>query len=147
MRTGTRSAIFIQRGVEPRKQVAACMEYISQERWGMLHVVPYHAPDAAVRLIRDGAVDVIVAAFDSRAVRALAADVGQAGRVMYVHPTPAVVEPPRLRHPSLPTLPELLRRWLRRGKSVEEIAGELDGDTGDIREIIRRMGEEPDRSD
>jgi hypothetical protein len=143
---GTRAAIFIQRGVEVRKQAAACMDYIDQERWSMLHVVPYYAPDDAMRLVHDGTVDVIVTAYDSRAVRALAEDIGPDGKVMFIHPAPTVVEVER-RHGTLPTLGDLLRRWLRRGMSVKEMADEIDGDTADIREILRKMGEEPGRSD
>ncbi len=145
MPTGTRSAIFIQRGVPAQKQADACLEYTSAERWKMRHYVPYWAPEDAVNLVRTGAVDVVVTAYDSPEVRRLAQEVGAAGRVLFVHPRPTVVEPT---HRSLPaSLGDLVLRWFRRGRSVEEIAAEVDGDTSDIRDLLRQEGEHPDRSD
>jgi hypothetical protein len=137
---GTRAAIQIQRGVDEQKQWLACMAYIDRERWSMLQLVPAHAPDEAVRLVRDDRIDVIVTAFDSEAAQAIAADIAGLGRVVYVHPAPTVIEPP----PSTVGFPrELVRlvlRWARRGVKVEEIADRLDEDTGLIRRVIRRGG-------
>lgn len=143
---GTRSAIFIQRGVEVRKQTAACIRYIESEHWSMLHVVPYHAPHDAVRLVRDGTVDVVVTAYDSRAAQALAADIGHAGRVIFVHPNPTEIPPPPRKLRSGVT--ELILRWWRRGdRSVADIAADVETDTTEIREILRRAGEHPDPLD
>jgi hypothetical protein len=141
---GMRSAIFIQHGVPAQKQADACLDYATTEHWVMRHYVPYWAPEDAVNLAKSGAVDVILTAFDSPAVRQLAEDVDGHGRVMYVHPEPTVVEPRR----SLPaSVVDLILRWARRGKSVEQIAADVDGDTSDIRELLRREGEQPDQTD
>lgn len=143
---GTRAAILIQRGVDERKQWLACMAFIDRERWSMLHVVPAHAPAGAVRLARDGIVDVVVTAFDSEAAQAIAADIAGVGQVVFVHPAPTYIEPP----PSTVGFPrELVRlvlRWWRRGVEVEEIADRLDEDTGVIRRVIRRGGRGSGRS-
>jgi hypothetical protein len=135
---GRRAAIFIQHGVEIRKQAAACIQFIDEQRWSMLHVVPSHAPEDAVRLVEAGTVQVVVTAYDSRAAQALAADIGDRGRVLFVHPEPTTIEPPKPLPPR--SLVRLILRWVRRGRTVEEIAEDLEQDTGDIREVIRRTG-------
>lgn len=144
---GSRAAIFIQRGVDVQKQAAACLAFISEQRWNMLHMVPYWAPHDAIRLVQEGAVDVVVTAFDSEAAQAIAADVAGAGQVIYVHPRPTTIDPP----PSTVGFPrELVRlvlRWARRGVKVEEIADRLEEDTGVIRRVIRRGGRGSGRTD
>lgn len=137
---GTRAAIFIQRGVDEQKQWLACMAHIDRERWSMLQLVPAHAPGEAVQLVRDGRIDVIVTAFDSDAAQAIAADAAGLGQVVYVHPSPAVIEPPPDTSGFPRTLVRLVLRWWRRGVEVEEIADRLDEDTGVIRRVIRRGG-------
>lgn len=142
---GTNSAIFIQRGTPAAKQVDACLAYTEGEHWGMRHYVPHWAADDAVRLVRDGVVDVIVAAFDSKQLRDLAADVGAAGRVMFIHPSPTVIEPPPPR--LLPGVRALIVRWWRGGRSVQRIAADVEQETGEIRNVLREAGEEPDPLD
>lgn len=109
----------------------------------MLAIVPHWRPADAVQLARDGRVDTVVAAFDSRAVQQLAADIDGDAQVVVVHPEPKVITPPR--HP-LGTLADLILRWFRRGKSVQQIAADIDGDTTDVRAILRKHGEDPGRS-
>lgn len=127
------AAIFIQRGAPEPKQTGACLDYIVGQRWNLKHVVPYWSPDAAVALVRDGAVGVIVAAFNSKALALLAADIGDTGEVMYVHPQPTVVRP----HRKLPSIGDLVRRLRGRGESTQEIAGFLEIDTGEVRRFGR----------
>lgn len=137
---GTRAAIFVQRGALDGKQQKVCLEYIDRQHWSMLHVVPYWAPEDAVSLVRDGTVDVIVTAFDSQAARALAADLGPHGRVLFVHPAPTVIEiTARLR---VASLVDLILRWRSKGRTIEEIAEDIDGETTDVRAILRRAGEQ-----
>jgi hypothetical protein len=144
---GTRAAIQIQRGVDEHKQWLACMIYIDGERWSMLQLVPAHAPEQAVQLVRDGRVDVIVTAFDSDAAQAIAADIAGLGRVVFVHPSPTVIEPPPDTTGFPRALVALVLRWWRRGVPVREIADRLDEDTGLIRRVIRRGGSGSGRTD
>jgi hypothetical protein len=140
---GTRAAILIQRGVPTDKQTEALLRYVLGERWSMLAIVPWWQPADAVTLVRTGEVDTVVCAFDSKAVRQLAADIGATGTVMVIHPEPKVVEPPRGR---LGTVADLVLRWWRNGKTVGEIALDVGSDTTDIREVLRRAGEDPGRT-
>lgn len=138
-----RAAIFVQRGAPADKQTTACLRYVLAEHWSMLAIVPHWQPADAVKLARDGRIDTVVAAFDSRAVQQLAADLDGDAQVVVVHPEPKVVEPPKHK---LLGIAELILRWFRHGKTVQEIATELEGDTTDVRAILRRHGEDPGRS-
>src|SRR5689334_14679706 len=131
-----RAAIFIQRGVPEDKQTAICLSYIDEQHWQLGHVVPYWSPEAAASLVRDGAVQVIVAGFTSKALVSLAADIGDGGQVVFVHPTPTVIQPPR-RKLSIGPIAELARRLKDRGDSTREVARLFEVDTGEIRRIIR----------
>lgn len=144
---GMRAAIFIQRGVDVRRQFIACQAHVDTERWSMLQLVPAHAPHEAVQLVRDGIVDVVVTAYDSEAARAIAADVAGVGQVVYVHPRPTVIDPPPVTTGFPRELVRLVLRWARRGVKVEEIADRLDEDTGVIRQVIRRGGSGSGRTD
>jgi hypothetical protein len=138
---GRKVAILIQRGALNSQQEQACLDYLAVEHWSMESLVPYWAVDDAVALVRSGVVDRIVAAFDSPMLRQLAADIGAAGRVVFVHPAPTTIEPVQRSLPD--SIVDLIRRWRRRGKSIKEIAADVEGDTGDIRAILRDLGEEP----
>lgn len=137
-----RAAIFVQRGgPAPDRQIAACLHYCAAEQYPMLAIVPPGRPGDAVQLVRDGRVQVIVTGYDSKAVQQLAADLDDLGRVEVIHPQPRVIEPPRHK---LGTLGDLILRWWRRGKTVKEIAADIDEPTTDVREILRKYGESPD---
>lgn len=140
---GTRAAMFIQRGVARDKQEAALLQFILDRRMSMLHRVPWWRPEDAATLVQAGTVGVIVAAFDSKAVHQLAAEIGTAGKVIVIRPEPRVVEPPRQK---LGTLSDLILRWWRGGRSVREIAVDIGGETTDVRQVLRRHGEDPGRS-
>lgn len=141
---GTRAAIFIQRGAPRDKQEQLCLDHIEAEHWELLGIVPHSAARDAVVLVSAGAVDVIVTAINSRAAQHMAADLGRDGRVVYVHPVPTEIEP----RSTLPaSLADLILRWWHRGRTVSQIALDVGSDTCDVRSIIRRAGEYPDRSD
>lgn len=136
------AAIYLQHGANAPpgdKQLEACIDYCQDIGYLLLAIVPADAADAA-KLVESGRVDVIVAGYDSRSVQHLAARIDGAGRVEVIHPEPRVVEPPRS---GLGTLSELILRWFRRGRSVRQIADDLDGDTTDVRAILRKYGEHP----
>lgn len=136
------AAIYIQHGANSPpgdKQLEACIDYCDTVGYTLAAIVPADAADAA-KLVEGGWVDVIVAGFDSKVVQQLAVRIVGAGRVEVVHPVPRVIEPPRS---GLGTLGELIHRWFRRGRTVEQIAAELDGDTTDVRAILRKYGEHP----
>jgi hypothetical protein len=137
------AVIFIQRGAPADKQRLACIDYALSQRWSVLAIVPHWQPEDVVHLARAGRIRHVVAAFDSRAVQQLAADVEGKADVVVVHPEPRLVEPPK--H-GLGTLGELILRWFQKGRTVQEIAADVDGDTTDVRAILRRYGEDPGRS-
>jgi hypothetical protein len=136
-------AMLIQRGVSSAKQEAVLLPYILSQHLSMSYRVPCWRPEDAVALVRSGMAAAVVAAFNSKVVQQLAAEIGAAGNVIVVHPEPMVVEPPRRQ---LGTLGDLILRWWRRGRTVQEIALDIDGDTTDVRQILRRSGEDPGRS-
>ena len=136
-----RAAIFVQRGGPSRdRQIEACRQHCATERYSMLAIVLPGRPHDAVQLVRQHRVSVIIAAYDSKAVQQLAAELDDAGRVEVVHPTPRVIEPPKHKM----TIGDLVVRWFRRGKPVKDIAAEIDGNTTDVRDILRKYGEHPD---
>lgn len=137
-----RAAIFVQRGVPADKQTSACLRYALAQPWSVLAIVPPWQPADAVRMARDGRIDTVVAAFDSRAVQQLAVDIDGDAQVVVVHPEPKVIAPPK--H-GLGTLADLILRWFRHGRTVKEIAVDIDGDTTDVRAILRKHGENPGR--
>lgn len=138
-----RAAIFVQRGGPSRdRQTEVCLGYCDTMEYSMLFVVSPRRPHDAVELVRQRYVSVIVAGYDSKAVQQLAAEIGDAGRVEVVHPTPRVIDPPK-QH-GIGTLADLIVRWFRRGKPVKQIAIDIDGNTTDVREILRKYGERPD---
>lgn len=134
---GDRAAIYVLRAFPADRQTAACSHYITEEHWTLWAIVPPWAPGDAVALARDGTVSVVVAAFDSRAVEQLAADLPPTCRVEVVHPTPHVVEPPRHR---LGSVEELVGRWFRHGRPPKQIAHDLDENTEEINDVLRRLG-------
>lgn len=139
----TRAAVFIQRGVPRDKQEEPLLQFIRERHMSMLHRVPWWRPEDAVTLVQAGTVGVVLAAFDSKAVQQLAAAIGDAGKVVVVHPEPRVIEPPRGR---LVTVADLILRWFRGGRSVKDIAADIGGETTDVRQILRKAGEDPGRS-
>lgn len=136
-----RAVIFVQKGAPAEKQTTACLKYVLNQRWSMLAIVPYWQPGDAVKLVRAGRVDTVVAAFDSKAVQQLAVEIDGDAEVMVIHPEPKLVEPPKQR---IGTISDLILRWFRRGKTVQQIAIEEDWNTSDVRAILRRHGEDPD---
>ena len=137
-----RAAIFLQRGGPSRdKQIEACRHYCAEAGYMMLAIVRPDRPGDAVQLVRHHGVTVIVTGYDSKAAQQLAADIDDAGRVEIVHPTPRVLDPPP-KH-MLGSVAELIVKWFRRGKPVKEIALEIDGNTTDVRAILRQYGEHP----
>lgn len=142
---GTRAVLFIQRAREAsiQQQTAACLRYAVEAELAVYAIAPYWAPQDAVALIDEGICDIVLVAFESRAALALAADIDGRGRVVCVHPEPKVLAAPR----HLPDLVELILRWRRRGKSIKEIARDIEENTGEIRTILRTAGEYPPRSD
>lgn len=140
-----RAAIYIQHtpaSPPPERQLEACLAYCEAEGYQLDAIIPGDLGDAAA-LVESGRVDVVVAGHGSRAVQQLAGDVAGAGRVEVVHPVPRVIEPPRS---GLAKYGDLILRWFRRGKSVQRIAEDLDGDTTDVRAILRKYGVDPGRS-
>jgi len=137
------AAIFTQRGAPVEKQRAACIDYALGQHWSVLAIVPYWHPDDAVTLAKSGRIDHVVAAFDSKAVQQLAAAIDGDAQVVVVHPEPRVIDPPK--H-ALISIGELILRWFRNGKTVKEIAEVIDGDTTDVRALLRKYGEDPGRS-
>jgi hypothetical protein len=133
------AAIYFQRGICERKQEQACLEYIDEQRWAMTHVVPYWSADAAVALVLVGCVGVIVAAYYRKELEVIAADIAGRGQVVYVHPTPTVVRPPR----RILSVVDLVLKWHGHGRTPREIAVDLDTDSTDIRAILRRHGQYP----
>jgi hypothetical protein len=136
-----KAAIFTQAGLPEQKQHQACLDFINANHWQLLHVIPFWAPTDAVKLVAAGVVDVIVAAFNSRTVRRLAESIGNRGQVYYVHPTPTLVSPPPATMPG--SLPDLIVRWFRRGRAPRDIAADIGSTTRDVRDILRRAGEDP----
>lgn len=136
------AAIFLQRGgPSAERQIEACLDYCAAVHYPALAIVPPGRPGDAVQLVRDGRVQVIVTGFDSKAAQQMAAEIDDAGRVEVIHPAPRVIEPPRHK---LATLGDLIVRWFRHGKSVKEIAADIDEKTIDVRAILRKYGESPD---
>lgn len=143
---GDRAAIFVQRGrPSARQQTDACLAYLRTADLPLHAIVPYWAPGDAVTMARNGEIAAIVTAFDSAVVRQLAEDIDGHGQVLFVHPAPTVIVPaPR---GSVPLVGDLIMRWTRRGKSVRDIADDIGSTTQDVRDILRRGGEQPGRSD
>lgn len=138
----TKAAVFFTQRGHPEKQQRMCLGFCDRQRWQIAHIIPWYAERDAVRLVREGQVDVIVAAVNSAEVRRLAADIGDRGKVVYVHPKPTVVRQPDRATPA--TVPELIVRWFRRGRAPKEIALDIGSTTRDVRDILRRAGEDPD---
>jgi len=136
----TSAVIFVQRGAPREKQRSACARYVLAQGWSVVAIVPHWHPDDAVQLARSGRVEEVVAAFDSRAVQQLVEDLAGAAEVIVVHPEPRVIEPPK--HVAA-SIGELIIRLFRKGRTVKEIAGLVDGDTTDVRAILRKYGEDP----
>jgi hypothetical protein len=136
-----KAAIFTQTGTSEPKQHQACLDFIYQQQWILLHVVPASAPSDAVELVRAGLIDVVVAAFASKAVTQLAEAIDGRGKVYFVHPVPTLVEPAPAKMPG--SLTELIVRWFRGGRSPKQIAADIGSRTCDVRDILRRFGERP----
>lgn len=137
------AVIYLQHGANAPpgdKQLEACIDHCQDVGYHLLAIVSGDATGAA-KLVEAGRVDVIVAGYGSRSVQHLAARVEGAGRVEVVHPEPHTITPPP--RSGLGTLSELILRWFRRGRSVQQIAADLDGDTTDVRAILRKYGEHP----
>lgn len=131
------AAILYLRGPSEDKQELACIKYIEEQHWELKHVIPYWSPETAVALVAAGTIGVIVVACFQRSLTCLAADVGDRGQVVFVHPEPTVVRPPR----RLPSITDLVRRMRGRGETTQEIAGFFEIDSGEVRRIIRGDGD------
>lgn len=133
---GDSSAIFVQKGISGGKQTTLCLWYTTSQRLPMLAIVPWWATGDAVRLVKDGRVNTIVTAFDSKTVQKLAEDIDGYGQVVFVHPQPHVIVPAH--HSSLPLIADLIRRWHRAGRRPEDIARDIGSETTDVRAILRK---------
>lgn len=140
---GSRAVVYIQRGPTVKQQTTECLEYAAAEDLEVFALAPWWAPQDAVNLVRSGACDVVLVAFESRAAHELAGQLDR-GQVIRVHPVPKVIAPPKV---GLPSLADLILRWRRKGRTVEEIARDIGESTGEIRSILRTTGEYPIRSD
>jgi hypothetical protein len=97
----------------------------------MISIVPYYAIDEAVQMVKDRIVNVIIVGFDSRVARQLAVATDEfGGQVVYVHPTPTTIHPPR--PSSLPDMDALILRWWDAGRTAHEIAQDIGGETTDV---------------
>jgi hypothetical protein len=140
-----RAAIFVQRGGPPAdRQIDACLQFCIASEYTVLALIRHGEPEAAVALAREHRVSVIVTGYDSKAVRQLAADIDGNGRVEVIHPEPRVIPPPK--HKLDGPIGELIVRWFRRGKTVQEIAKDVESDTHEVRALIRRYGGDPGQS-
>lgn len=137
------AVIFVQRGAPREKQRSACAMHAVAQGWTVLAIVPHWRPGDVVQLARAGRVKHVIAAFDSRAVQQMVEDLNGAAEVVVIHPEPRIIAPPK--H-AIGTVADLILRWFRKGRTVEEIAKDVDGDTTDVRAILRRHGVDPGRS-
>lgn len=136
---GDIAAIYVQRGAPAGKQTTACLQYARTERVPMISIVPYYAMDQAVQMVRDRIVNVIIVGFDSRVARQLAMELDEyGGQVIFVHPTPTTIHPPR--SSSLPDMDALILRWFDAGRTAHEIAQDIGSETTDVRAVLRRGG-------
>ena len=141
----SRAVIYIQHSpASPpaERQLEVCLTYCESAGYELDAIIPGDLGDAAA-LVESGRVDVVITGHDSRAAHELAARIVGAGRVEAVHPEPRVIEPPRS---GITKYGELIHRWFRRGRSVQQIAEDIDGDTTDVRAILRKYGVDPGRS-
>jgi hypothetical protein len=133
-----RAVVWIQPGpTAAAKQEQACHDYVIEGGLRLAAIVPARTGSSrdVVAMIVAGKAEVVVCAYGGRTIAAEVIAAG--GRVIAVHPTPHVVEPPE--PPPLPgSSGGLLARLRAAGKTVEEIARFLDSPTGDIRRILRR---------
>jgi hypothetical protein len=128
-----KAAILLLRGPSEDKQQQACLNFIEQQHWDLKHIIPYWSPETAVALVVAGAVGMIVVACFQKGLTALAAEIGTKGQVVYVHPEPTVVKPPR----RLPSITDLIRRKKRAGETTRDIAEYFEIDSGEVRRIAR----------
>jgi hypothetical protein len=141
---GDIAAIYIQRGPSAGQQTTACWAYAQAEHLPMRTIVPYFAMEQAVRMIRDRIVNVIITAFDSRAVRQLASEIEPlGGQVIFVHPVPTTIHPPHAS--SLPDMAGLILRWWDAGRTAHEIAQDIGSETTDVRAVLRKGGRQTSR--
>lgn len=132
----TLALIYVQPGrVEPDKQTAACARYAARKGY-KIGVVPAHALDEAVRLIRDGQAELLLMAYrDGEQAAAIVARVEAAGgRVEFcTHRR----QPPQRR----PTGTELDRAALRMhdlGADTDEIVRLFHIPKARLRDLLRR---------
>lgn len=128
-----RAAILLQRGAPAERQMHICLQHAIEVGYLAPLLIRIGATDDLMHLVRDGLVDVVVAAFDSKLVTWLAGELRRRVRVEVVRPTPHVVTPP---HRAMRTAAELIRRLRERGQTTKEIAVLLDESTGDIRRAL-----------
>lgn len=132
-----KAAILLQRGPNDDKQIQACLTYLEEQHWELGPIIPYWSPDTATTLVLAGAISVVLVACYQKSLTALAADIGDRGQVMFVHPEPTVVTPPR----NVPSIADLVRRLRCRGDTTGDIAAFFEIDSGEVRRIIRGDGD------
>lgn len=143
---GDAAAIYIQRGPSAGQQTKACWAYAEREHLPMRTIIPYYAMEQAVRMVKDRIVNVIIVAFDSKGVRQLAVALEEfGGQVIFVHPAPTTIHPPR--HSSLPDMDGLILRWWDAGRTAHEIARDVGAETTDVAAILRKGGRQDSRTD
>lgn len=128
-----KAAILLQRGPNEDKQIQACLDYLDEQHWDLGPIIPYWSPETATTLVLAGAIGIVLVACFQKSLTAIAADIGDRGKVIYVHPAPTVVTPPR----HAPSLGDLIRRLRGRGDTTADIAALFEIDSGEVRRIIR----------
>lgn len=130
MATRPRAVLYLQPGTVPHaRQAQFCLSFCEARGYHVVALVPPPAPGDAVRMVRDGDADLVVAAFASRGTLrrlALAADV----QVAYVRP-------PRVRR----EVGEVIVRMYRNsGGDLDLVASMVGESPQQIRAVLLRMG-------
>lgn len=134
---GIRAILLVRSsGVSWERQYAACRTYV--ERHGYEIVATARSEEDVVGLLRDGAAEVVVAAYDVSGDDHLRSLVESArGRLEYCR-TPRRSPPPEP-EPAGPGTDEIVRRMARRGGTVDEIVRLLGLPLERVRAILRRQ--------
>lgn len=141
-----RAAILIQRGgAAPDRQADICGPYCLENHYSAT-IVPYWAPEQALQLVRDGLVDIVVVAYENRALTELVGEIAEAGgQTIAVHPEPRVLEPPPRRLAPTRWVTQMVARWHHKGMKARQIADLLGEDTTEVQAVLLRIGIDPTR--
>lgn len=119
----------------PDKQQTACFRYA--ERRGLTVTALCFWPEDCVRLVRAGAVDVVIVAIEDAALDVLVAE--SSGRLDVALPRAAGGDA----GPGHRDLAGLIRRMARRRMSVEQIADILQMPVAEVRRTVYLLGTRP----